>query len=215
MYKITELFTSIEGEGVRSGGLAFFVRLFGCDFDCSYCDTPYSRGNNPYTVMSADEIVAEYKKSNCVAVTVTGGEPLIHTGIAELLQKIADAGGKINVETNGGQDISEFLHIKNLFLTCDYKCPSSGMTGRMRLDNLKKLRRQDALKFVIGNPGDLDAALKIIKDYAPECYIYFSPVYGKTDAGKIVDFVKKHNLNGVRVQLQLHKYIYPPDARGV
>jgi len=227
-FKITELFTSIEGEGIRSGELAFFVRFFGCNLDCAYCDTGYSReaeiaaspaaprNDNmptanrqpPFTLMTLEEITAAVKKSGCVNVTVTGGEPLIQENIAELLAAIAGQGCKINVETNGSINIKSVPCLSGLFFTCDYKSPSSGMSGKMFLTNISALTENDVLKFVVSNKNDLLAALEILNKYPPKCYTYLSPVYGTIAPAEIVRFMKEHKLvERVRVQLQLHKYI--------
>jgi 7-carboxy-7-deazaguanine synthase len=206
LYKIAETFKSIEGEGKRQGEPAFFVRFHGCNLDCSYCDTTQKAGD--YSFLDTTEILAEIKKSGCLNVTVTGGEPLIQKGIEELLREITESGYSINIETNGSADITKIPRLKDLFFTCDYKCLSSDMTDKMFLGNLKALTPNDILKFVVGDKADLEDSLRVIAKYSPDCLIYFSPVYDKIDVREVEEFVEKNGLKDkVIVQVQLHKIL--------
>ena len=140
--KVIEIFDSIDGEGIRTGQCATFIRLAGCNLRCSYCDTVYSLFGEEtpceYTEMTVDDIISKvnmtYKR-----VTLTGGEPLVHTDSAELVLKLTDIGCDVNIETNGAVDIVDFLgkvpKSDNLFFTIDYKLPSSGMTDKMIWNN--------------------------------------------------------------------------------
>lgn len=219
-YKIAETFSSINGEGTHAGQLAFFIRFMGCNLDCSYCDTKWANvPNAPYTEMTGDEILSAVQKSGIKNVTVTGGEPLIQPNIIPLLEILCGGGRYVEIETNGSSDVSEVLKIKGErpALTMDYKLPSSGMERRMRTENFALLEARDTVKFVSGNRADLERALEIIREYGliGKCAVYISPVFGEIEPAEIVDFMLANKLNGVNVQLQMHKFIWDPNARGV
>lgn len=219
-YKIAEMFSSINGEGTRAGQLAFFIRFTGCNLDCSYCDTKWANvPNAKYTEMTEEEILSEVKKSGIKNVTVTGGEPLIQPNIIPLLEMLCGDDRYVEIETNGSADVSEVLKIKGNrpALTMDYKLPSSGMENHMRTENLFALEKKDTVKFVSGSRADLERALEIIREYGliGKCAVYISPVFGKIEPAEIVNFMLENKLNGVNVQLQMHKFIWDPNARGV
>lgn len=219
-YKIAEMFSSINGEGTHAGQLAFFVRFTGCNLNCSYCDTKWANvPNAEYTEMTVDEIRSEVQKSGISNVTVTGGEPLIQPNIVPLLETLCGDGRYVEIETNGSADVSEVLKIKGNrpALTMDYKLPSSGMESFMRTENFVLLEAKDTVKFVSGSLADLERALEIIRKYGliGKCAVYLSPVFGKLKPAEIVDFMLSNKLNGVNVQLQMHKFIWDPNMRGV
>ena len=219
-YKIAEMFSSINGEGTHAGQLAFFIRFTGCNLDCSYCDTKWANvPNAKYTEMTGDEILSEVKKSGIKNVTVTGGEPLIQPNIIPLLEMLCGDGHYVEIETNGSADVSEVLKINENrpALTMDYKLPSSDMENHMRTENFSVLEKKDTVKFVSGSRADLERALEIIREYGliGKCAVYISPVFGKIEPAEIVDFMLANKLNGVNVQLQMHKFIWDPNARGV
>lgn len=219
-YKIAEMFSSINGEGTHAGQLAFFVRFTGCNLNCSYCDTQWANvPNAEYTEMTADEIRSEVQKSGISNVTVTGGEPLIQPNIIQLLETLCGDGHYVEIETNGSADVSEVVKIgaNRPALTMDYKLPSSGMENYMRTENFALLEAKDTVKFVSGSLADLERALEIIRKYGliGKCAVYISPVFGKLTPAEIVDFMLANKLNGVNVQLQMHKFIWDPNMRGV
>lgn len=219
-YKIAEMFSSINGEGTHAGQLAFFIRFTGCNLDCSYCDTKWANvPNAKYTEMTGEEILSEVKKSGIKNVTVTGGEPLIQPNIIPLLEMLCGGGRYVEIETNGSADVSEVLKIKGErpALTMDYKLPSSGMENHMRTENFAVLEKKDTVKFVSGSRADLERTLEIIREYGliGKCAVYISPVFGEIEPAEIVDFMLENKLNGVNVQLQMHKFIWDPNARGV
>ena len=219
IFKVAEKFVSINGEGTKAGMPAVFIRLAGCNLRCSYCDTMWANGSDaPHVKMSEAEI-AEYVRSTGISnVTLTGGEPLIAENIEVLLQVLADTGAAVEIETNGSADISVCDRIfPRPSVTMDYKLPSSGMESHMSLTNFPLLRASDTVKFVSGSGADLDRALEIIREYdlTNRCRVFFSPVFGKIEPAEMVDFILKNKLNGVNFQLQLHKFIWDPDKRGV
>lgn len=213
--KVVEIFKSIDGEGKRAGLPTTFIRLYGCNLNCSYCDTRYGCEDDNYTIWSVDSIMDTIKTFGIQSVTITGGEPLIHPGIHKLINTLLESGYWVNVETNGSIWIGQFPKHKNLFFTMDYKSPSSGMEKRMILENLSFLTSEDVLKFVVGSEEDLDKSLEILEQYQPNCQIYFSPVFKEIEPKEIVDFILYHKLNNCKVQVQLHKIIWDPKERGV
>lgn len=206
--KVNEIFFSVEGEGKRAGELAAFIRLTGCNLRCSYCDTKYSFHDG--CEMTATEIADAVK--NFRNVTLTGGEPLIQD-CHELLSLLRSH--EVNIETNGSIELAEYLKYPNVFFTMDFKCYSSGATAAMNYDNLKILRKEDVLKFVVGEELDLEQAQKICATFKPKSAIYISPVFGEIELLKIVDFMKRRHIQNWRLQIQLHKTIWSPDERGV
>ncbi|MDE6596913.1 MAG: putative 7-carboxy-7-deazaguanine synthase QueE [Oscillospiraceae bacterium] len=219
-YKIAEMFSSINGEGTHAGQLAFFIRFTGCNLNCSYCDTKWANEPNaPYTEMTAEEILSEVKKNGIKNVTVTGGEPLIQQEIIPLLETLCGDGRYVEIETNGSADVSDVVKIKGErpALTMDYKLPASGMESHMRTENFNLLEKKDTVKFVAGSRADLERALEIIREFRliGKCSVYISPVFGEIEPAEIVDFMLENKLNGVNVQLQMHKFIWDPNMRGV
>lgn len=213
--KVVEIFKSIDGEGKRAGLPTTFVRLAGCNCRCTYCDTAYSFDVNAAKEMSVDHIIAECADLGVASITLTGGEPLVHPHVATLLAEMNKTHlFDINVETNGTIDPSKYHELSDVWFTVDYKCPSSGEESKMNTKAFETLREQDVLKFVVGSDEDLTCALKVIEEYQPAAQIYFSPVFGY-EASKIVDFLLEQQLHHCKVQLQMHKYIWDKDKRGV
>lgn len=219
-FKVVEIFESINGEGRRVGQLAIFIRLQKCNLNCSYCDTRWANGDDaPYTLMSEGEIYDRILKSGIKNITLTGGEPLLHKDVEILLEKIGNNPNlSLEIETNGSIELEKFSKLKNppLF-TMDYKLPSSKMENKMCLDNFKYLTSKDTVKFVVGTIEDLKKAKEIIKRYSliGKCAVYFSPVFNSIDPVEIVEFMKENRLNGVNLQLQIHKFIWDPESKGV
>lgn len=197
------------------------------------CDTLYAVDpqteedkENAFVTMTPDEILSKCKEFGLTKITFTGGEPLIQKDAPELVALLLDNGYEVNIETNGAVDLKEFNDklvdvlandetLNNLIYTLDYKCPSSGMEDKMILDNIDYLNDIDVLKFVVGTQEDLDKMKQIVEQYTPECNIFVSPVFGQIEPKDIVQYILDNNLRNVRVQLQLHKIIYPVDMRGV
>lgn len=219
-FHVAEKFVSINGEGTRAGQLAVFVRFTGCGLSCSYCDTKWANEKDaPFTPMTAQEIYSYIKETGVTNVTLTGGEPLMQSGIGELISMIcADSSLYCEIETNGAVSIAEYAELETPpAFTMDYKLPSSGMEGAMLADNFKYLTKKDTVKFVSGSEKDLERAKEIMEQYSlyGKVSLYISPVFGKIEPAKIVEFMKINKLNGVNLQLQMHKIIWSPDMKGV
>ena len=218
-YNIAEKFVSINGEGRKAGQPAVFIRFKGCNLNCSYCDTFWANSDNcPAEMMTANDILVYIQKTGISNVTLTGGEPLIQTGIYELIDLLCQNGLDVEIETNGSEDISPFRQMKIMpSITLDYKLPSSGMERFMEMKNYDFLTKNDTIKFVCGSNEDLQKALEIIekKHLTKKCAVYLSPVFGKIEPREIVDFMLENKMNGINFQLQLHKFIWNPDKRGV
>ena len=228
--KVCEIFKSVEGEGLRTGLAAVFVRLHGCNLRCSYCDSMYAVEGNDYRQMSCGEILDAVRAFGVKAVTLTGGEPLLHAGVEELLRSLSENGYKVNVETNGTVPCK--WRYPGLFYTMDWKCESSGMSDKMRLENIATLGADDVLKFVVGTVEDLEETAHVIAELSriKSCavatagfsrgmpHIFVSPVFGKLEYAKIVDWMLSEQTmveNDARFQVQLHKVVWDPDMRGV
>lgn len=222
-YKVAEHFASINGEGTRAGQLAYFIRFKGCGLSCSYCDTSWAnQEDTPFTSMTAEKIYETIRFSGITNVTLTGGEPLMQEGIEELLSLLlADENLTVEIETNGSVGLEPFLSgdgaSRRPVITMDYKLPSSGMEILMRSSNFSLLNEQDTVKFVAGTREDLDRARDVIDMYGlkQRCHVYISPVFGQMDPADIVEYMKENGMNGVNLQLQLHKFIWDPQKRGV
>ena len=218
-FKIDEKFVSINGEGQRAGELAVFLRFCGCNLNCGYCDTHWANTSDvKYELASAEEIVAYVKSTGVKNVTLTGGEPLLQANIAYLIGLLGASGAEVEIETNGSVPLKNIVSISpRPAVTADYKLPSSGMEKYMLTENFSYLTLRDAVKFVVGDNCDLMRAEQIINEYGltDRCRVYFSPVFGKIKPVEITEFIKERKLNGVRLQLQLHKIIWEPDMRGV
>jgi len=222
--KISEIFLSIEGEGIRTGAPAVFIRLFGCNLRCSYCDSMYAVEGTDYQELTPAEVFEKVKSINTKYVTLTGGEPLIHKDVEVLLKTLDDAGYEVNIETNGTQPKPSGY--KHMFCTMDWKSFSSGMQSRMKLENMMTLSVRDVLKFVVGTEEDLQDAARVIGAMETQYNasgtrlptFYVSPIFGTMEYEDMVNWILSNSTmkrNNVRFQVQLHKIIWNPEARGV
>lgn len=219
-HKIAEIFTSINGEGEKAGQLAVFIRLQGCNLNCSYCDTKWANEEDcPFHWTETAEIAEFVRSLRIRNVTITGGEPLIQPDIRELLEALTSLPDtEVEIETNGSVPLAGFLDMKNRpSFTMDYKLPGSGMEDAMLTSNFLCLDSRDMVKFVVKDGADLMRAKEIIDsfDLTSRCPVHLSPVYGEINPEDIVNFMKSYRMNGVTLQLQLHKIIWAPDVRGV
>ena len=207
MLSVIEQFISLDGEGPTAGELAYFVRFSGCNLRCSWCDTAYSwDGTTQIQEKTAQQIYEEIKASGIRNVTLTGGEPLLQQDISQLLQLLAaDDTLLVHIETNGAVDIASFQQA----------CPAANII--YILDYKLQIRRQDVYKFVIASEKDLNRAIELVKQYelAERCQVFFSPVREFIEPLVLVEAMKAQRLNKVRLQLQLHKILWPKEMRGV
>ena len=219
-YKISEIFTSINGEGLKSGELTTFIRFVGCNLNCPYCDTRYAIGKDAkYKKMTLLDIYKQVVKTKIKNVTITGGEPLIQKDIDKLLQLLSmDTTLSVEIETNGSKSIKPYLAMSNRpSFTLDYKTPSSKMERFMNLQNFSYVTKKDCVKFVCGSLEDLKQMKQIVLQYEldKKTNVFVSPIFEKIKPVEIVEFLTNNNLNGIKMQLQIHKIIWEPDKRGV
>jgi len=210
--RVTEIFHSIQGESTYAGQRCVFIRLTGCPLRCTWCDTDYSfYGGTFHTI---DEILAKVQEYGCQLVEVTGGEPLAQPEVLPLIARLCDAGYTVLIETSGAIDVQPVDQRAKLIL--DVKCPGSGMTDRMHWPNLDRLTAKDEAKFVLATRADYEWARGIVAQYhlAERCTVLFSPVFGSLDLRPLAEWILADRLS-VRFQLQMHKYIWAPDMRGV
>ena len=203
---VCEVFESIQGESTFAGLSCFFVRLAGCNLRCSYCDTTRAYGvGEP---MDVQALVAQARGSRAAIVEITGGEPLLQEGFAALATGLRDGAGKpVLVETNGSCDVGRVP--EGVTTIMDLKCPSSGESAAMDLDNLVRLRGHDEVKFVIGTPEDYDWAREVVDRYnlvPAVAAVLFSPVHALLEPARLAAWVMADGLQ-VRVQVQLHKML--------
>ena len=218
--QVVEKFISINGEGRRCGQLATFIRFAGCNLNCGYCDTAWANDRKvAFDPMTAEEVYAYIKETQVTNVTLTGGEPLLQQDMGELLELLSqDPELYVEIETNGSVLLSKFSDLENPpSFTMDYKLPSSGMERMMALENFDYLTDKDTVKFVSGSMEDLEKARELINKYklTEKTSIFISPVFGDIELESIVDFMKDNQMNGVNMQVQLHKIIWDPNERGV
>jgi 7-carboxy-7-deazaguanine synthase len=209
--RVNEIFYSIQGESTHAGRACIFIRLTYCNLRCSYCDTTYAffEGQDK----SLAEIINQIKGYDCQLVEITGGEPLIQKNVHILMQMLCDQGYEVLIETAGHMDISGIdSRIKKIM---DIKCPGSGETEKMMWSNMEYLREDDEVKFVVSNENDLEWMESVIKKYKinETCEVIVSPVFGKMDNRTLAEWILNKHLP-VRMQIQLHKQIWEPDARG-
>jgi 7-carboxy-7-deazaguanine synthase len=210
--KINEIFHSIQGESTWAGERCVFVRLTACDLRCSYCDTAYAFYEGEKRTLTS--IIGEVAGYDCPLVEVTGGEPLLQKNVHPLMTALADAGWRVLIETSGAHDISGID--PRVHRIMDLKCPGSGESHRNLLSNLEHLNSQDEVKFVIGSREDYEwARTEVSAAWASRVRaILFSVVFGQVTPLQLATWVLEDRLP-VRFQLQLHKFIWPPNQRGV
>ncbi len=213
MLVVNEIYLSIQGESTHAGRPCVFVRLTACDLRCSWCDTPYAFSGG--TKMSIDEIVAAVEKLRCPLVELTGGEPLLQADAVPLMAQLAARGHEVLVETGGHLPIAGLP--ADAVAIVDVKCPGSGEAAKMHWPNLDALRPHDEVKFVIKDRVDYEYARAIVRerDLASRVEaVQFSPVFGVLNAADLARWILEDHLP-VRLQLQQHKFVWAPDARGV
>jgi 7-carboxy-7-deazaguanine synthase len=213
MLTINEIFYSVQGESSYAGRPCVFVRLTACDLRCSWCDTPYAFHEG--TKRSLDSVFAEVDAYTCPLVEVTGGEPLLQADVYPLMEGLLASGRTVLLETGGHRSTSRVP--PGVVTILDVKCPGSGESEKNDWTNLERLQPHDEVKFVIKDRTDYEYAREIVArhDLARRAAaVHFSPVHAVMDARTLSEWVLADSLP-VRVQLQLHKYIWDPTTRGV
>ncbi|MBF0224653.1 MAG: radical SAM protein [Desulfobacterales bacterium] len=212
MLKVNEIFLSIQGEGLSAGLPCIFIRLTGCNLRCSYCDTTYAYEEG--SDMSISDIISDIRKYPAGVVNITGGEPLFQDNTLKLIDALVKLNYDVILETNGAFDTSKVN--PKCIKVIDVKCPSSGEHKKNIFQNLNILNPQDQIKFVIANKDDFEYARIHSNNICgiPKGNILFSPVYGVLNPAELITWVFEHGL-GVRLNVQIHKYIWPDKDRGV
>jgi len=213
MLTINEIFYSVQGESSYAGRPCVFVRLTACDLRCSWCDTPYAFHEG--TKRPLDEVLEELDAYACPLVEVTGGEPLLQEDVYPLMERLLERGRTVLLETGGHRSTARVPD--RVVTILDVKCPGSGESAKNDWSNLDRLRPQDEVKFVVKDRADYEYALDVIARHglaARAAAIHLSPVHGVMNPRTLSEWVLADNLP-VRVQLQLHKYIWDPATRGV
>jgi len=210
--KICEIYPAIQGESTHAGLVCTIVRLTGCNLRCSYCDTTYAYEEG-YELSEA-EVINEINLIGINLVEITGGEPLLQKDVYGLIERLINDGYRVLVETNGSIDIRELD--RRAIIILDIKTPGSGMSDKMNFSNLYYLRKEDEVKFVLTDRNDYEWSKAIVEKYKliDKCHVLFSPAYGILHPQALAKWLIEDKL-GVRLNLQLHKYIYGSEQRGV
>ena len=210
--KVNEIYFSVQGESTHAGRPCIFIRLTLCNLRCKYCDTAYAfyEGKD----MEISEIMEVIKQWNCQLVEVTGGEPLFQNDCILLLNELVRKNYEVMLETGGSLSISNVPD--KVIKIVDFKCPSSGMKKHNLWSIVENLQIHDEVKFVIGNREDYEWAKRKILEYhlSEQCTVLLSPVYNEIDPKIIVEWILADSLP-VRMQMQIHKYIWKPEKKGV
>jgi 7-carboxy-7-deazaguanine synthase len=212
MLKVNEIYYSIQGESSKAGLPCVFVRLTYCNLRCSYCDTEYAFYEG--TDISVDSIIEKVKTYNCSLVELTGGEPLFQKESLELMDRLCSEGFEVMLETGGSLPVKDVN--QKVMVILDLKCPSSKMMKKNLYENLKYIKTTDEIKFVMGTREDYEWTKEIIKKYnlKDKCGLLASVVFGSLEPLKLVEWILEDNLK-IRFQLQMHKFIWEPNAKGV
>ena len=214
MLRVTEIFRSIQGESTHAGRPCTFVRLTGCPMRCTWCDSEYTFTGGEH--ISLDEVMKQVHDFGCRLVEVTGGEPLAQREGFDLIKRLCDEDYEVLVETGGYVSTEDLDQRAKIIL--DVKCPASGEAERNHWPNLTRLRPHlDEVKFVVANRDDWDFARKVVGDYDLESRagsILISPAWEQIDLQELADWIVESGLK-MRMQLQMHKYIWGPDTTGV
>ncbi len=213
MLKINEIYMSIQGESSKAGFPCVFVRLTYCNLRCTYCDTEYAfYEGKDYTIA---QVIEKVKEFGCRLVEITGGEPLVQDEECRLLMtKLCDEEFEVMLETGGSLPIKDIDNRVKIIM--DLKCPSSGMMKKNLYENINFLKADDELKFVIGSREDYEWTKEIIGKYEldKKCSILLSVVFGSLEPVALVEWMLQDKIKA-RFQLQMHKFIWQPDTKGV
>ncbi len=211
---VHEICLTLQGESTQAGRLCVLIRLAGCPQSCRYCDTPQARPFDAGRSMSIEEIIAQINPLQCPLVEITGGEPLAQAATADLARALVERGFEVMVETSGSYPI-EVLPAQARRVM-DLKCPSSGECERNDLSNIDRLTSRDEVKFVLADRKDYEWARDMVRKYGltQRCEVLFSPVCDRLAPRHLAEWIIADRLP-VRLQIQLHKYIWGREAAGV
>jgi 7-carboxy-7-deazaguanine synthase len=210
---INEIFHSVQGESTHAGRPCAFVRLTACNLRCNYCDTEYAfyEGRR----MTVAQVIEQVEGYGCPLVEITGGEPLLQKSVYQLCAALLEGGKQVMIETSGAIDVSRLD--PRVIKIMDLKCPGSGEAARNLWSNLRHLTARDEVKFVISDRVDYEWTRGIIAEHALDSKVnavLLSPAFGRIDNVSLAAWMLEDRL-AARLQLQIHKYIWPPNARGV
>jgi 7-carboxy-7-deazaguanine synthase len=210
--KVNEIYRSIQGESSYAGLPCVFVRLTYCNLRSSYCDTEYAfyEGGD----CTVEQVLREVESFDCPLVELTGGEPLLQEEVFPLMDELVARGYTVLLETGGSLDVARVN--SRVIKILDLKCPGSGESRRNLYANLAKLQSRDEVKFVIGDRADYLWARQALTEYrlTDRCSVLFSTVFEKLPPRQLAEWLLEDKLR-VRLQLQMHKYIWGPEVRGV
>jgi 7-carboxy-7-deazaguanine synthase len=210
--RITEIYRSVQGETQYAGLPCTLVRTTGCDLRCTWCDSPFAfQGGRDMTL---DEISAEVARLGAPLVLLTGGEPMLQKELPELASRLLGEGYRVMIETSGAHALDELP--AEVVRIVDVKAPGSGESHRMRWESLEGLGKRDAVKFVLADEADYRWASDVIRErrLAERTEVLLSPVHGRLAPDALVGWILRDRLPA-RLNLQIHKYIWSPDERGV
>jgi 7-carboxy-7-deazaguanine synthase len=210
--QVSEIFYSVQGESTYAGRPCVFVRLTGCNLRCRWCDTAYAFYDGE--TLTVEQVLERVRAYKCPLVEITGGEPLLQGEVHSLIDRLLLEGYEVLVETGGSLDVGRLD--PRVVKILDLKAPGSGMDRLNNLDNLQYLDRKDQVKFVVADRWDYEWAKQMMAEQAlaEKAQVLFSPVFGELDPGELAEWILADRLP-VRLQIQLHKYLWDPNQRGV
>ncbi|MBI4381969.1 MAG: radical SAM protein [candidate division NC10 bacterium] len=210
--QVNEIFYSVQGESTYAGRPCVFVRLTGCNLRCRWCDTAYAFYDGE--TLTVEQVLERVRAYKCPLVEITGGEPLLQDEVHFLIDRLLVEGYEVLVETGGSLDVGRLD--PRVVKIVDLKAPGSGMDRLNNLDNLQYLDRKDQIKFVVADRGDYEWAKRIMAEHAlaEKAQVLFSPVFGELHPRELAEWILADRLPA-RLQIQLHKYLWDPNQRGV
>jgi 7-carboxy-7-deazaguanine synthase len=210
--QVNEIFYSVQGESTYAGRPCVFVRLTGCNLRCRWCDTAYAFYDGE--TLTVEQVLERVRAYKCPLVEITGGEPLLQDEVHSLIDRLLLEGYEVLIETGGSLDVGRLD--PRVVKIVDLKAPGSGMDRLNNLDNLRYLDRKDQIKFVVANRRDYQWAKQMMAEYAlaEKAQVLFSSVFGELQPRELAEWILADRLPA-RLQIQLHKYLWDPDRRGV
>jgi 7-carboxy-7-deazaguanine synthase len=210
--QVNEIFYSVQGESTYAGRPCVFVRLTGCNLRCRWCDTAYAFYDGE--TLTDEQVLERVRAYKCPLVEITGGEPLLQHEVHSLIDRLLLEGYEVLIETGGSLDVGRLD--PRVVKIVDLKAPGSGMEGQNNLDNIQYLDRKDQIKFVVADRRDYEWAKQMMAEHAlaEKAQVLFSPVFGELQPRELAEWILADRLPA-RLQIQLHKYLWDPDRRGV